>query len=233
MHRAISISVIIGAIAIGPAAAADLVVVEAMGVPLKPGQILDDGQTLTLREGQRVTLLASNGNLLKLRGPYDQAPGAGGPQGDSNFSQGLRALLSAREARTGEVGIVRAKTDRIVLPEPWVVSAEQAGTFCVRDGKPIVFWRGSTAKAATLTVAPLDRSWKMTATWSQGMDRLTMPEGIPVKLRSTYLVDLDGNRTAITLNTIPTAVRTDAMAAGWMIEKGCEAQAEALLPALR
>jgi len=214
------------------AAAADLVVVEAVGIALQQGQVLDDQKTLTLREGQRVTLLAADGNLLKLRGPYDQAPAAAAG-GDTNFTQGIRTLLAARDVRTSEVGIIRAKTERIVLPEPWVVGVEHPGNFCVPAGKPIVFWRSSAAATQPFSIMPLDRSWKMAATWEAGADRLTLPESIPVKFRSTYLVELAGSRAAITLSAIPTSVGTDKMRTAWMVEKGCDAQAAALLPSVR
>jgi hypothetical protein len=219
--------------AIRPAAGADLVVVEAVGIDLKQGQILDDQRTLALRQGQRVTLLAADGNLLKLRGPYDRAPAAAaGEEGATGFKQGLKTLLAARDARTSEVGIVRNNAERVTLPEPWVVSAEHSGHFCIPAGRPVVFWRSSSAASAPFAITPLDRSWKIATTWAAGADRLTLPDPIPVRIRSTYLVDLAGNRAAITLSAIPPSVATEAMRAAWLVEKGCDAQAAALLASL-
>src|SRR5579872_7195234 len=63
------------------ASAGELIVVEARGVPLHAGQVIDDTQKLTLTEGQRVTLIAANGNTLMLRGPYDQVPTQAGDGG--------------------------------------------------------------------------------------------------------------------------------------------------------
>jgi hypothetical protein len=60
-----------------------------------------------------------------------------------------------------------------------------------------------------------------------------VPQNLPVQRPATYLVDLDATESAITVNSIPGAVSSDAMRAAWMIEKGCQAQAEALLTALR
>jgi len=37
----------------------------------------------------------------------------------------------------------------------------------------------------------------------------------------------------VTLHSIPGAVSSDLMRTAWMIEKGCQAQAEALLAVLR
>jgi hypothetical protein len=220
------------AAAASPARGAEIIVVEAVGIDLKQGQALDDQKTLVLREGQRVTLLAADGNLLKLRGPYSQAPAAAGAEGRTNFKQGLRTLLAARDARTSEVGIVRNNAERVVLPEPWVVGVEHPGSFCIPAGRPVVFWRSSAAASVPFTIMPLDRSWRMKLDWAAGADRLTLPDPIPVRVRSTYIVDLAGNRAAITLSAIPASVATDAMRAAWMVEKGCDAQAAALLPGL-
>jgi hypothetical protein len=82
-------------------------------------------------------------------------------------------------------------------------------------------------------VSPLDKSWKIAATWASGADRLVIPPNLPIQGRATYLIELDETQSAITLNSIPGAVESDAMRAAWMIEKGCQAQAEALLAVLR
>jgi hypothetical protein len=52
-----------------PAWSAELVVVEARGLTLKPGQVVDDTQKLTLQRGDEVTLVDENGAVIKLRGP--------------------------------------------------------------------------------------------------------------------------------------------------------------------
>lgn len=233
MRRLLASLAMVFAATSGAAAGAELVVLEAHGIGFKFGEVLAEDTVLTLAAGQRVTLLAENGMVLKLRGPYRQElTAAVAGRGDSDFSESLGALLAQKEARTREVGTVRA-SNAVKLPEPWLIDVERAGQFCVRDGAPVVFWRAATQREATISVMPLDRSWKITTTWPGGADRLTMPEGLLVQRRSTYLVDLEGNRAAITLSNIPSAVRNDAMRVGWMIEKGCDAQAEALLRTLK
>jgi hypothetical protein len=216
-----------------PAQASEVVVVEARGIALKAGQVLDDSQPLVLQEGQRVTLIAANGNTLKLRGPYDQAPGAAGAEaGGANLAQALTALIVQKQTRTSEVGVVRNGGDDAQLPEPWVFDISRPGNVCVRDGTPVVFWRPTTGSAINLTIFPTDKSWKLTTVWPSGDDRLTLPDRYTTRNRATYLVDLGSAHAAVTLNVIPAAASTDAMRAAWMIEKGCQAQAEALLTEL-
>jgi hypothetical protein len=213
--------------------AADLLVVEARGVALRPGAVIDDTQTLVLREGQRVTLLAANGNTLLLRGPYDQAPTVNAAAIEMDVSQALKALIAKSQSRTSDVGVIRAGGVRAKLPEPWVIDVTRPGTVCVREGDPVVFWRPSSNSEVALSVTPLDRSWKLLRTWPSGTDRLIMPSSVVVHNKSTYLVELDAIQAAVTLSGIPSAVHTDVMRAAWMIEKGCQAQAEALLAVLR
>ena len=60
------------------AMAAELVVVEVRGgVGLKQGDTVDDAKPIKLEDGQMVTLVADDGSILTLRGPYDQAPTGG------------------------------------------------------------------------------------------------------------------------------------------------------------
>jgi hypothetical protein len=212
---------------------ADLVVIEARGVPVQAGQVIDDSKPLVLKEGQRITLIAANGSTLKLRGPYDQAPGSAAGGGGSGVVDALKALIVQKDSRTSDVGVVRAGAEAAKLPEPWLVDVSRPGVRCVRDGDPIVFWRPVSATTANLTITSLDKSWKIATTWPSGADRLIVPPNLPVQRPATYLVDLDATESAITVNSIPGAVSSDAMRAAWMIEKGCQAQAEALLTALR
>jgi hypothetical protein len=217
----------------GASLAADLVVIDARGLSFQPGQVIDDTKPLVLKEGQRVTLISANGNTLKLRGPYDQAPGAGAGGAGAGLSDALKALITQKQSRTSDVGVVRAGSAAAKLPEPWVLDVSRPGNLCVRDGDPIVFWRPSSGTTANLTVSPLDKSWKIAATWASGADRLVIPPNLPIQGRATYLIELDETQSAVTLNSIPGAAGSDAMRAAWMIEKGCQAQAEALLAVLR
>jgi hypothetical protein len=224
-----------GLVALGcfTARGADLVVIEARGLAVQAGQVIDDSKPLVLKEGQRVTLIAANGSTLKLRGPYDQAPGSGDGRAGPGVLDALKALIVQKESRTSDVGVVRAGASVARLPEPWVLDASRPGNRCVRDGDTIVFWRPAADATANLTVTPLDRSWKIATTWPSGADRIVVPRDLPIHGTSTYLIELDETQSAVMLHSIPGVVASDVMRAAWMIEKGCQAQAEALLTVLR
>src|SRR5260370_36116101 len=58
------------------AKAANLVVIEARRIALRPGQTVDSTKPLVLKEGQHVTLISPTGATIKLDGPYETAPDA-------------------------------------------------------------------------------------------------------------------------------------------------------------
>lgn len=217
----------------GPAASAgELIVVEARGVSFKPGQKIDDSQKLTLRDGQRLTLIAANGRTLKLAGPYDQAPSAEGAAEDtlSKATAAFDALKVQKTARLTEIGTVRAVFNEV--PEPWVLDAEHEGNLCVREGERLVFWRKNAGAASEFVLTPSDRSWSARNTWPAGADRLEIPTLFPIRDKASYVVRLGGKEVSVTLNVIPAVASSDAVRASWMYQKGCMAQAAELAKAI-
>src|SRR5262249_48241921 len=77
------------------AMAAELVVVEVRGgVGLKQGDVVDDARPIKLEDGQMLTLVAEDGTILNLRGPYDQKPGGG--SGGIDVASALSALATGQ-----------------------------------------------------------------------------------------------------------------------------------------
>jgi hypothetical protein len=207
--------------------AADLIVAEARGTALRPGQTVDDTKPLMLKEGQHVTLIAPNGATFKIDGPYNKAPAADQAAGVPIGTR-LAALVTQNQARVGEVGTTRGTAPN-KLPDPWLFDISRNSTVCLRDGQMPVFWRPDATKPATITVMPGDRSWKSEAAWPAGTDRITVPTKVPIHGDATYIVSLGENQAALTVSAVPAVLGNDSMRAAWMAEKGCDAQAEALL----
>jgi hypothetical protein len=213
------------------ALAADVVVVDARGVDLKPGQAIDGAQKLTLKAGQQVTLISPAGKTMKLRGPYDDAPLGGAADAAPDVAAALSALVTQNLARSDKVGVVRGGGNDVVPPEPYLLDVTHVGTRCLREDTPIVFWRPGAGPATKLVVTPYDRSWRARAEWPAGLDRIMMPPTLPLHSRTTYIVHLGDKENAITLVAIPAAATNDAMRAAWMMDAGCDTQAQALLRA--
>ena len=210
------------------AMAAELVVVEARGVGLKQGDVIDDAKPLTLKDGQLVTLVAENGSILTLRGPYDQAPSAS--SGGVDVASAIGALTTGGTRNVA--GVVRSAATDVHLPGPWLMDVSHPGVACLRQGDHPVLWRASDG-GATLTMMPADRSWRAQTQWPAGSPTLQAPSNFPIKDGRTYLADFGGKPVAVTLTQIPPKVTNPRMQAAWMLEKGCVAQAEALLKTVR
>lgn len=214
------------------AAASQLVVVEARGIRMTPGQPVDGTQPLALTEGQQVTLLASSGQIVKLEGPFSAAPDDQVKGGASDISGAVTALLTERRARTSEVGVVRGDTE-VKLPAPWVVDVTHPGTSCVVSGQPVVLWRAEGMSQTPVSFSPADRSWSVSGTWPAAAAELQMPADLPLRDQTSYVVNVGGKPAPVTVRLIPNAVSNDVMRASWMAEVGCENQANALLASLK
>ena len=209
------------------AGAAVLVVAEARGVALKPGDTLDAAKPLVLKQGQHLTLISETGSTLKLDGPYDRPPTAGGG-GGVGLNQTLNALVTQRQARAGEFGITRG-TVLANLPDPWVLDATHSGNVCVLANGTPVFWRPDARAAASLSVAPADHSWNAKAEWPAGQDRIAITTNVPMRAGETYVVIFNGTESDVTMVQVPASLTNNDMVAGWMANRRCEQQAEALV----
>lgn len=224
MLRTIALALLLSTTA---ASAANLIVVEARGIGLKPGSTVDSAKPLTLKQGQHVTLMDDKGATLSIDGPYDQPPSAGG--GGKSLGATLAALGTERNARTGEAGITRNGSGVANLPDPWLLDATRSGNVCLQENAQPVFWRPDSKTQVPLLVMPVDRSWKSQAVWSAGSTRLSVATEVPMHGGAAYVVNYAGTEYALAVNTVPSSLDNDSMRAAWMLQKGCEAQAEALL----
>jgi hypothetical protein len=211
----------------GAASAANLIVVEARGIGMKPGATVDSTKPLVLKQGQHVTLIDDKGATLNIDGPYDQPPSAGGT--GRSIGTTLAALGTEHSARTGEAGVTRTGAVADTLPAPWLFDVTRSGNVCLQENQLPVLWRPAAKSAIALVVMPVDRSWKSQVDWPGGVDRLTVTPDIPMHGGAAYVVSYGGTEYALAVNTVPASLANDQMRAAWMVQKGCEAQAEALL----
>jgi hypothetical protein len=209
------------------AEAAQLVVVQARGVAFSPGATVDSSKRLVLKAGQHLTLISPSGATIKLDGPYSDAPDAGGGSGGGLGTQ-LSALLAGGR-RQNEVGTTRA-TARQQIPSPQLLDISRSGTVCLLDGSHTpVLWHPAPAKDSKITLMPADRSWRADYQWPAGHDRLEVAGNVLLRDGATYFVSMNGDQSAIIVSMLPASLATDDMRTAWMLNKGCEAQAEAMV----
>jgi hypothetical protein len=224
---------IMAAIALGamPARASELVVLEARGGNLKRGQTIDGSVTLTLKEGERITLITPEGRSIMLRGPLSQAPlppGASAP----DPRQALAALVTAREARTSAIGVIRAGADAAALPEPWLIDVSREGERCLREGETPLLWRPDARNETRVSVEPEDRSWRAFLTWPASQDSLTLPDLRRFDTPTVLIVRMEDREVAIQIRPVPRNIDEPLVLASWLLQSGCMQQADALLRSL-
>lgn len=234
LHSVLTIGILtfgfLTAAAAVPARADTLVVADAHGSTLQPGQTIDAAQPLKLQAGQRVTLIAGNGAVLKLVGPFDGVPDPEG-QRQGSVADALLKLTSQTVQGTSTLGAVRAPES--APPEAWLIAVDGSGHRCVQEAGPIVFWRPATDADRAVEISPADHAWQAQATWPAGTDKLAMPPNFPAQDDQAYVIGVGGMTSTVTFHLIPPAIASDAMRVAWMMEKGCVAQARVLVGSLK
>ncbi len=217
------------AFALPAAAKVDMVVMEARGVKLQPGQVIDGSANLTLADGQQVSLMMQDGKVVKLRGPYDKPAAPEAAAAGANVQLALQLLVTQQSSRE-RAGVSRGTAGQSIPPEPWLVDVSNSGQGlrCLEADSSITLWRPDATSSVQVEVAPNDRSWKADTQWKAGADRLSLGHNVPVRRRTAYVVRINGKDTNITLISVPASLTNDAMRASFMMENGCDAQAKAL-----
>lgn len=210
----------------------DLVVVEARGVSLTPGQMIDGSKPLVLKDGQTVSLLAVSGLMIKLKGPFDKAPISDQPTAAADVLSAIQSVATQKAAKLDRAGVVRGAAPEQTPPEPFVLDISHPGKRCVVNADQLVLWRSEKSEATTVTVQPSDRSWKIKEAWPADQDRLPLTvKNLSSKKQTDLVVKLD-KEVRITVLTLPDVLKNPAMQAAWMSEEGCDHQAIALLNSL-
>jgi hypothetical protein len=213
--------------AVPAAAKIDMVVMEARGIKLQPGQVIDGSEKLVLADGQLVSLMTQDGKVVKVRGPNDKPPAPTDASATANVQLAL-ALLVTQQASRERAGVIRGAGSMVIPPEPWLVDVSSSGLRCLEPDSLITLWRPNSSDEQPLTIAPSDRSWQAKADWAAGSDRLGLPPNVPLRRRTTFVVKLGSREVTLTVISLPSGLTNDAMRASYMMEVGCDAQAKAL-----
>lgn len=208
--------------------AAKMVVMESRGSTLKIGESVESSVPLSLKEGERLTLIGPDGKTVTRRGPYSGPilpPSAGTP----DSKQALAVLIATRDARTSSIGVIRAGTDAVKIPTPWLVDVTRSGPRCLMEGELPILWRPESAAQQPFVIFPADRSWRADFVWQANEQSLRMPPLARFQGVTNLLVNINQQEFAISFSIIPKTVDDPAVLTAWMLEKGCVQQADALL----
>lgn len=218
----------------GGAARADeeMVVIRSSHGKPAPGELLVKGQRLVLPEGVEITMVASDGSVRTLRGPFAGAlPGPARAQ-DRGLIATLQAL--AKEQARGQVlGAVRggAYSHGAI----YAVEGYNAGLHCVPAAGPVEIRRQGAAASEAGSVLDSTTGAQGQVVWQAGQTLALWPSSVPPRDGAEYLVR-SGKRAVpqrIQLRLIPADLGSDAERVRWLSEAGCKPQALRLLQALR
>lgn len=233
MKIVVSISLLLAALALpGTGLAATLVVLEARSSTLTLGMRIDSSSVIALKEGERATFIGPDGTSISLKGPFNGVPFT--QTNDSvDLRRALSALVATRDARTSSVGVVRAGTAAVKIPEPWLIDVTRPGPRCLLAGTQPVWWRPDASQIDSFTVFPVDRSWSAQFNWTAGQDRQGMPPLSRLEGSKVFVIRQSDQEYAISLEMVPKDLENRLVLTSWLLEKGCVQQADALLTLVR
>lgn len=214
-----------------PALATPMIVVEARGGGLKPGIRIDSARTVKLVEGEKIVLVAPDGRMSTLRGPYS-GPAVRNAGSVQNPRTALAALIATRNDRASSVGAVRSGASAAPLPEPWLIDISRGGDRCIKEGEKPVWWRPESLTEQAFSVFPVDRSWRADYVWKASTDRMTPPDIVGLDDLKTFIVRADGQEYPVRINMIPRDIDDPLVISAWMLKKACVQQADSYLRAI-
>jgi hypothetical protein len=221
MRTATIVAIVLGLSA--AAQAGELVVTKSTVPGLDPGTIVDGADKLTLKAGHRLSLIAPTGRVINLVGPYQGVPdaSASGPR-EEKLVTTIATLMSGHGRDASQLGATRdaaARRGRQV----WAVEVGASGAQCVQQGQTPMLWQPSAAGGRAVELAKTGGA-KVRVDWPKGEALATWPQQVPIQDGATYL--LAGR--SVTLHLV-TPTGNPAELASALTEKGCEAQALAVL----
>ncbi len=207
------------------------VVIAAEQASLQPGALVDDSKRLTLTEGAQLTLLAEDGKILKLTGPYTSVPTHEGPTtGQASNLAAIADLLQGHQASTSTLGVMR--NSRLRTPSNAdLIDTDTSGERCLQ-GDPIVLWRGNSAKTEQVALSNAQGAPIAHLSWPAGQSQLAVPSQ-NFDQGNDYLLQRGNKSVSLRVHKMPTsAADNPAARAAWMAQSGCKAQALHVLQAL-
>lgn len=222
--RTTSLFALILALASAAAQAGELVVTKSTVPGLDPGTIIDGADKLSLRAGHRLSLIAPTGRVINLVGPYQGVPDAstGGPR-EEKLVTTIATLMTGHGRDASQLGATRdaaARRGRQV----WAVEVGATGAQCVQKGQAPVLWRPGAANGGPIELSKAGGA-RARVDWPKGAALASWPRKVPIEDGAGYV--LAGM--PITLHVVTASPGNPAELAAVLTEKGCEAQALAVL----
>lgn len=242
----LSMAVFVLALATSSALARQSVVVESTAPSFPPGQVIDDNTSVQLPAGTTVTLVADNGAITKLSGPFTgkpTAPGAAPADGDGDPAvvQALSRLFVANQPLSNSwgtfrghepAGSFRGDGESPVSPaQIWAINVRDSETVCALSGTAPTLWRADKTDPVTVLLVHLSTGREATITFPANVQEQPWPSGVPLLDGGEYAVRDANNQweRRMALRIVPADQKPGVARAAWMSDAGCFRQARAVL----
>lgn len=213
-----------GALFALPAAAMAGVVVKVSGPSageFPVGTQLDDEASITLREGDQITVLTSEGTRV-MQGPGTFQVGEGASRTRARFSN-LTRRRAARRVRTGAVRGAEAGPAR--SPNLWFVDVTAPGTVCVYDLAAVRLWRPDTAASQTYTIRDQASRASLEVSFAETESvRALRGEGFALTDGGNYSISGPAAAVEVTFVTLDGEYEGEEQLAQALYQNGCSTQ---------
>jgi len=209
-----------------------LIVMDARGVKVKVGSSIDSDKPLKLEDGERITLIRADGVTTTLRGPFNDVP-LQKKSTASDPKQALAALVSTRDAKTNSVGVIRAGTDAKPIPNYWLIDVTRPGVRCLEKSRQPIFWRPDASRESRFRIVPADASYQFDRLWPINQHEFNVSKVTFTRADNFITAIIDEQEFNIDIVEIPEEISGGLLLAGYMLERGCIQQADALLRQLQ
>jgi hypothetical protein len=217
-----------------PAAASAGVVVKSTGPSARQypvGTKLDDSASITLKEGDVVTVLTADGTrVIKGAGTFRVGDR---PQVATDRFASLTRKRAATRVRTGAV---RGDLDEAATnPSLWYVDVTRTGTICLYDLATVRLWRPGNQGTSTYTISNGDGTMQAEVTFDDAVTVAALdPARLPITEAGHYMITAPDGPTSAHINFVLLAedyAAPDALAEA-LIAKGCTVQLDVLASSL-
>lgn len=238
MRMALAALALGSALAVGPGASAQSVVLRATGPSSSSypaGKKLPANAEIALKSGDVLTVLDKSGTRV-LRGP-GKVTLDGEVTRDRTGSKRVADLVSGStgaRARTGAVRGAGSGAASATFSGPtniWQIDSSKGGTWCVADARTLVFWRPDRVEAVTGKVS--GHSGSAEIQWKRGSALKLWPQELTVVDNATYTLEMPGaSPVTIVTRVLPVVPQDDIPAVFSMLnDAGCTAQRDLLAQA--
>ncbi len=211
-----------------------LVVMDGSNVAFHAGDQIPANQQLKLDSGQSLSLIAADGRVITLKGPYAGLPAPQAATQASNIGQMLLPLVQQAGSETATPGVIRGGDAAGPNFDAWVIDTSKSGDVCVHLGTDYDLWRADSTNAAALTLQPINGGAPIQVNFDKNVSRVGVPESVTFQDGAQYKIISPSGTTTITVHTVPEGIQPKSkVTAAWFLQKNCKVQGTALLKSLQ